>query len=76
MTLTKEQIAILQEDISSEIIQFLMNDLKCSMTEAFTIWYNSDTFERLQNEQTGFYYQSSGYVYSFLQNEMQTGIVA
>ena len=45
-------------------------------TPTFTIWYNSDTFARLQNEQTGFYYQSSGYVYSFLQNEMQLGIVA
>ncbi|MBP5584604.1 MAG: hypothetical protein J6X43_11790 [Bacteroidales bacterium] len=76
MKLTEAQISIMQEDISSEIIRLLMEDMNYSMEDAFSIWYNSDTFERMQNQQTGLYYQSSGYVYSFLLNEIQTGIVA
>ena len=34
------------------------------------ILYNSDTFARLQDVKTGLYYQSPGYVYSFLANEI------
>ena len=36
----------------------------------------SETFERLQDTATGFYYQSAGYVYSFLLNELKKGRVA
>ena len=31
---------------------------------------NSETFARLQNADTGMFYQSPGYVYSFLANEL------
>lgn len=45
------------------------------MDKAFEIFYNSETFERLNNIQSGLYYQSSGYVYSFLKEELLTGKV-
>ena len=35
------------------------------------VLYTSETFERLQDDDTGLYYQSPGYVYSFLQNELK-----
>ena len=44
-----------------------------SQQEAVDILYNSDTFNRLQDEQTGLFYQSAGYVYSYLQQELTTG---
>ena len=40
------------------------------------VLYTSETFERLQEDATGLYYQSPGYVYSFLQNELKTARVA
>ena len=39
--------------------------------EAIEVLYTSETFNRLQDDATGLYYQSPGYVYSFLQNELK-----
>lgn len=71
-----EQIQFLIEEMTHEIILYLMEDFKCNMIEALELYYNSDTFERVQNLNSGLYYQSSGYVYSFLKNELLTGKVA
>ena len=40
-------------------------------TEALDVLYTSETFERLQDTATGFYFQSVGYVSSFLKNEVE-----
>ena len=37
---------------------------------------NADTYQRLQRDATGLYYQSPGYVYSFLENELKKATVA
>ena len=55
---------------------FLIDDYKLTIQEAPEILYTSETFERLQDNATGLYYQSAGYVYSFLQNELKNGKVA
>ena len=62
MALTDEQIEMMKEDLSAELIELLMKD-----------WHYSDTFDRLQDKRTGWYYQSAGYVYSFLQQELTMG---
>ena len=54
MTLTEGQIEIMKEDISAELICLLMQNWHFSQQEAVDILYNSDTFNRLQDEQTGF----------------------
>ena len=71
----QEQIQFLIEEMTREIIIYLMKDFGYDMDKAFEIFYNSDTFERLNNIQSGLYYQSSGYVYSFLKEELLTGKV-
>ena len=53
-----------------------MDDFHLTPQEAIEMLYTSETFERLQEEETGFYYQSAGYVYSFLQNEIRNAKVA
>ena len=73
MTLTEGQIEIMKEDISAELICMLMQNWHFSQQEAVDILYNSDTFNRLQDEQTGLFYQSAGYVYAYLQQELTTG---
>lgn len=76
MTLDNNQIEAMQEDISIELVQMLMQDWNYDMAKALDTLYNSETFERLCNTDTGLYYQSAGYVYDFLQNELRTGRLA
>ena len=59
MKLAEEQIEIMKEDYS--------------MDDAMDVLYNSDTFSRLEDDNTGLYYQSPGYVYSYLNQELTTG---
>lgn len=64
---------LLIEGITKDIIQYLMEDYGMDLQAAFRKLYNSETYEKLQDERTGLYLQSSGYVYDFLQNEIRTG---
>ena len=70
MKLTYGQIKMMQEDMYAELIQILMEEYNYTQDKAMETLYNSDTFERLQNPSTGLYYQSPGYVYSFLNSEL------
>ena len=73
--LTPEQKQLLKDELSVEIAGFLVDDYKYSPEEAIDVLYTSETFDRLQDDATGLYYQSPGYVYSFLQNELNTARV-
>ena len=70
MKLTEGQIKMIQEDMYAELIQILMEKYEYSLDKAMDTFYNSETFACLQNHETGLYYQSPGYVYSFLSNEL------
>ena len=43
------------------------------MQEAVDTLYNSDTYEKLKDTRTGLYFQSTGYVYDYLNKELLTG---
>ena len=73
MTLTDDQIKMMQEDMYASLVQLLMDKWDYSMEEAIGVLYNSDTFVKLQDKRTGLYYQSPGYVYSFLEHELTNG---
>lgn len=73
--LTPKQIQLLKDDISAELAGYLVQDLHCKPKEALDLLYTSETFERLQDSASGLYYQSPGYVYSFLQNELKAARV-
>lgn len=70
MKLTKDQIEIMKEDQSAELIDLLMKNRQYSLDQAMDVLYNSETFSRLEDDNTGFYYQSPGYVYSYLDEEI------
>ena len=70
MRLNSRQIEHLQEALTVELTQMLMENWGYSMQEALTVLYNSDTFERLSDPATGLYFQSAGYIYDYLQNEL------
>ena len=70
MTLTAGQIKMMQEDMYAELAQILMERYGYTQFQALDVLYNSETFARLQDPNTGLYYQSPGYVYSFLNSEL------
>lgn len=72
--MTKEKnFQFLLEAISADIIGWLMRDRSCSLNDAVATWYNSKTFEKVSEPETGMYIESSGYNYEFLKHELATG---
>lgn len=72
--MTKE-FKYLKEGLASDIVQFLMQDYDLDMHTALSTLYDSDTYSKICDPATGLYFQGSRYVYSYLQNELQTGLV-
>ena len=62
LDMTKNLAVLLMEENSS-----------LTMEQALSIVLNSDTYLRLQRDETRLFYQSPRYVYSFLQAELKTG---
>lgn len=57
-----------------ELAQLLMEqDRSLSMQEALSQVFNSETYQKILDDQTRLYYQSPRYVYSFLEHELKTG---
>ena len=63
-------------DMTKNLAVLLMEEnASLSMEQALSIVLNSDTYQRLLEDNTKLYYQSPRYVFSFLQTELQTGKV-
>ena len=61
----------MKEDMTIALVQILIDEQHYSMEDALNVVYNSTTFKNLQNTATGFYYQSAGYLYNDLQEELK-----
>lgn len=59
------------EGISHDVIEMLMDDYNLSMEQAMDMLFDSKTFEKLENEDTGLFYQSPVYVMDMLSEEKQ-----
>ena len=73
--LSAGQIGILINARIKDMAMWLMEDFKYSLEEALDCVYNSELFEKLQDLKTGLYYQSSGYNYELLKEEIKYGKV-
>ncbi len=71
MNVSQAEFQNMKEEIVKDLIARLMDERGLSMQEAFDTVYNSRLFEKLSDPQTGLYFQSSGYVYSYLQEEIE-----
>ena len=72
----KEQMKL---DMVKHLALRLMDEnSQLTIEQALSTVINSDTYQRLQDDATatGLYYQSPGYVYSFLENELKTARVS
>lgn len=68
------EIEEMKADLVTELANMLMsNDANISMEQALECVFNSETYQKLLNNKTQLYYQSAGYVMSYLQNELLTG---
>ncbi len=64
------------ECLAIDLIQLLMNEYGWDYQRALDELYMSDTFRKLEDERSGLYYQSSYYVFQYLKNEIETGVMA
>lgn len=70
MNVSQAEFQNMKEEIVKDLISRLMEERGLTMQEAFDKVYNSRLFEKLNDPKTGLFFQSSGYVYSYLQEEI------
>lgn len=70
MKVSQAEFQNMKEEIVKDMIARLMDERGMSMQEAFDAVYTSNLFEKLSDPKTGLFFQSSGYVYSFLLDEL------
>ena len=68
-----KRMQYLVEGITKDIVCFLMDEEGYELTEALGVFYNSETFAKLSDEETGLYVESSSYVYEILKSELKYG---
>lgn len=61
------------EGISSDVVRYLVERDGMQLTEAITVFHNSETFSRLEDFETGLYIESPAYVYNLLISELKNG---
>ncbi len=69
MTQSK-RIEFLKLALTNELVGIVVEERGCSIEEAFSLLYRSRTYARLSDPNTLLYTQSSGYVYSLLEDEL------
>ena len=72
MKVTQAEFQNMKEEIVKDMIARLMDERNLSMHDAFDAVYTSRLFEKLNNPKTGLFFQLSGYVYSFLTDEIDS----
>ncbi len=70
MNVSQAEFQNMKEEIVKDMISRLMDERGLSMHDAFDAVYTSRLFEKLSNPKTGLFFQASGYVYSFLIEEL------
>ncbi len=63
----------LLDTLTKNLVLKVMEGFGYSITEAMNAVYNSQLYEKILDLDTGLYYQSAGYNYELLRNELLTG---
>lgn len=71
MKMTKQEQLI--EYVIQDIIELITINKGIEYDEAMNQFYNSEVFEKLQDQETGLYLESSAYVYDLFRDEMNFG---
>ena len=68
-----KKVQYLVEGITKDIIAYLMQDNNMDLLSAVNLFHNSETFEKLSDESTGLYMESSALVAEILKSEIKMG---
>src|SRR5574344_270944 len=71
LNMSKQKMLI--EYIIRDIVRYIMQEKNVPVKEAMRLFYNSQTFEKLNDEETGLYFESSAYVYDIYKTEEKFG---
>ena len=63
------------EYITQDIIALIVEDTNMEYDKAMERFYDSVVFEKLHDDETGLYLESTAYVYDLFQNEIRNGIL-
>lgn len=74
MNVSQAEYQNMKEEIVKDMIARLMEERRLTMHDAFDAVYTSRLFEKLNDPRTGLFFQSSGYVYSFLEEELDAAV--
>ena len=72
MNVSQAEFQNMKEEIVKDMIARLMEERDLSLQQAFDAVYTSRLFEKLSDPNTGLFFQSSGYVYSYLAEALDT----
>lgn len=68
-----DKIKFLTELNTLELVSYIMEEYNAEYAKAIDMLYNSQTFEKLLDSETGLYFQSSRYIYELFKYEYKTG---
>ena len=69
MNVSKQEFDFMVQSVTTDLITILTKEKHLSISKAFDILYQSKTFAKLLDANTGLYYQSPRYIYSYLVEE-------
>lgn len=69
--MNKEDLLI--EYIIKDLVDYLIEDEGMDMQTALSFVYNSTTYTKVADKETGLYHKSSDYVYEMLKSEYRLG---
>lgn len=64
------------ECLTTELTEMLIDKYGWDIVKALDELYSSETYLRLNDPACGLYYESSVYVFSYLQKELETGRIS
>lgn len=76
MNVTDKDFQYMLECMERDLATLLVEERGMTIRQALCVLYDSETYRLLQISNTGLYFQSPLYVYSFLQEEMDRGRIS
>lgn len=71
-----DKIRFLIEQNTKEIIAYIVEDKGIEYDEAFHEFYLSETFQKLDDPETGLYLEGSAYIYEIFKYEQKHGHIS
>ena len=68
-----EETKFLLMSLVDKMVYLVMNEYNMSMTQALDLVYSSETYSKIEDLETGLYYQSAAYNFNLLKHEIAYG---